>query len=443
MPVELSGHYSKRRLLRTVAPSVLMMLISSVYGVIDGLFVSNFAGKTNFAAINLVWPAIMVVASLGIMVGTGGSALVAKTKGEGKLSEADRIFSMLIEFAILLGVILGSIAFLFMPTIVGWLKADAEMIYPAVLYGRILVAAMPVSMLQMAFTPFFMTAERPDLGTKFTIICGIVNIVFDALFIGILKWGVAGAAIATIMAQAVGGIGPLIYFSTRRNHSSLHLKLTSWHRRPISKACLNGSSEFVANISFSVVSICYNLQLMNYLGQEGVAAYGVIMYSGMIFYSLFMGYNIGVSPIIAYNYGAQNHAEMHSLLRKSVILVLWCGVLMTLLSEICARPMAQIFVGYDTELWNLTTRAIRIYMLSFLLAGYNAFASAFFTALNNGLLSAAVAFGRSFFFEIGCVFLLPILMGSDGIWSSVVVAEVLCFFICIALIMKMRHRYGY
>lgn len=441
--VELSGHYSKQRLLRTVFPSVLMVMITSIYVVIDGLFVSNFTGKTNFAAINLVWPVIVVFASLGVMVGTGGAALVSKTKGEGDNDKANRIFSMLVEFAAVLGVVLGFVVFLLMPTIIRWLQADEAMFAPAVLYGRILLVALPFGMLQQAFTPFFMAAERPDLGTKFSLISGVANIIFDALFIVVFDWGVFGAASATLISQAIGGLGPLVYFSTKRNHSSLRLSLVGWERSAIVKTCLNGSSEFVGNISYSVVSICYNLQLMRYMGQDGVAAYGVVMYTVMIFYSLFWGYNYGVSPIVAYNYGAQDHAELHSLLKKSAVLIMWGGVLMLLLAEVFAQPVTRIFTSYDPELWRLTTYAFRLYLISILFGGFNVFVSAFFTALNNGPLSATISFVRSFVLEVGSVFLLPLLLGPDGIWFSVVVAEIICFAASVVIIRLMRKRYHY
>lgn len=442
MQIELKGHYTQKRLVQTVVPSILMVLISSVYGVVDGLFVSNFAGKTPFAAINLVWPAIMVVSSLGVMVGVGGSALVAKIKGEGDEVKANKIFSMLIEFSMAIGLVLGVLSFVFMPQIVDWLGSDQQMAYYSILYGRMLAAALPFSILQMTFTPFFMTAERPDLGTKFTIICGLVNIVLDAIFIGWLHWGIAGAAAATIASQMVGSIGPLLYFSTKRNHSSLKIRITpiEWH--PIRKACVNGSSEFVANISFSVVSMCYNWQLMQYLGQAGVAAYGIIMYAGMIFYSVVSGYNIGVSPIIAYNYGANDRKEMHSLLKHSLIIMGVIDLVCLVSSELSAPLVARIFVGYDAELLQLTTVAFRIYMISFLFSGYNAFTSAFFTSLNNGVVSAVLSFTR-FVFEVASIFILPLLLGSAGIWISVVLSETFAILLSGTAIVTFRKRYGY
>lgn len=442
MQIELKGHYTQKRLVQTVVPSILMVLISSVYGVVDGLFVSNFAGKTPFAAINLVWPAIMVVSSLGVMVGVGGSALVAKIKGEGDDVKADKVFSMLIEFSVAVGLVLGILSFVFMPQIVDWLGSDQQMAYYSILYGRMLAAALPFSILQMTFTPFFMTAERPDLGTKFTIICGLVNIVLDAIFIGWLHWGIAGAAAATIASQMVGSIGPLLYFSTKRNHSSLRIKITPIELLPIKRACVNGSSEFVANISFSVVSMCYNWQLMQYLGQAGVAAYGIIMYAGMIFYSIVSGFNIGVSPIIAYNYGANDRTEMHSLLKHSLIIMGVIDLVCLVSSELSAPLVARIFVGYDPELLQLTTVAFRIYMISFLFSGYNAFTSAFFTSLNNGVVSAVLSFTR-FVFEVASIFILPLLLGSAGIWISVVLSETFAILLSGTAIITFRKRYGY
>lgn len=442
MQIELKGHYTQKRLVQTVVPSILMVLISSVYGVVDGLFVSNFAGKTPFAAINLVWPAIMVVSSLGVMVGVGGSALVAKIKGEGDEVKANKVFSMLIEFSMAIGLVLGVLSFVFMPQIVDWLGSDQQMAYYSILYGRMLAAALPFSILQMTFTPFFMTAERPDLGTKFTIICGLVNIVLDAIFIGWLHWGIAGAAAATIASQMVGSIGPLLYFSTKRNHSSLKIRITPIEWNPIRKACVNGSSEFVANISFSVVSMCYNWQLMQYLGQAGVAAYGIIMYAGMIFYSVVSGYNIGVSPIIAYNYGANDRTEMHSLLKHSLIIMGVIDLVCLVSSELSAPLVARIFVGYDPELLQLTTVAFRIYMISFLFSGYNAFTSAFFTSLNNGVVSAVLSFTR-FVFEVASIFILPLLLGSAGIWISVVLSETFAILLSGIAIITFRKRYGY
>lgn len=442
MQIELKGHYTQKRLVQTVVPSILMVLISSVYGVVDGLFVSNFAGKTPFAAINLVWPAIMVVSSLGVMVGVGGSALVAKIKGEGDEVKANKVFSMLIEFSMAIGLVLGVLSFVFMPQIVDWLGSDQQMAYYSVLYGRMLAAALPFSILQMTFTPFFMTAERPDLGTKFTIICGLVNIVLDAIFIGWLHWGIAGAAAATIASQMVGSIGPLLYFSTKRNHSSLKIRITPIEWNPIRKACVNGSSEFVANISFSVVSMCYNWQLMQYLGQAGVAAYGIIMYAGMIFYSIVSGFNIGVSPIIAYNYGANDRTEMHSLLKHSLIIMGVIDLVCLVSSELSAPLVARIFVGYDAELLQLTTVAFRIYMISFLFSGYNAFTSAFFTSLNNGVVSAVLSFTR-FVFEVASIFILPLLLGSAGIWISVVLSETFAILLSGIAIISLRKRYGY
>lgn len=443
MDIELSGHFTNRRILQSVFPSILMMLVVSVYGIVDGLFVSNFAGTTAFAAVNFVMPILMISGSLGIMIGTGGSALISKTMGEGDPNKANRIFSMLIRFALVLGIIISVLFFFLLPNLVSLLGADEGMFSPCVLYGRFCLLAMPAFMLQMAFHSLFMTAEEPQMGTSLSIACGVVNIIGDALFVGLLGMGVVGAALATGIAQLVGGFYPIYYFSSRRNTSSLKMVPAPFEWKHIGQACMNGISEYVGNIAFSVVSMGYNFQLMHYIGQNGVSAYGVIMYVGMIFVSIFVGYNIGITPIIGYHFGAQNHAELHNLLRRSLWLTFLIGGLVVILCQVSASATSRIFVGYDLVLFQLTTKAYRIYCFSFLLCGVNMFVSALFTALNNGLISAVAAICRSLVFELGCVFLIPLLFGIDGIWMAVNVAEFLTCILCGVLVLSFRHRYNY
>lgn len=443
MKIELSGHYTIRRLLLSSLPNVLMMIVSSIYSIVDGLFVSNWAGTTPFAALNIIWPGLMVVAALGLMIGTGGSALVSMTMGQGDKERADRLFSMLIRFAFLLGVVFAVPMFLFMRPIAIALGAEGELIKDAVIYGRILAAALPFFILQMAFQSFYMTAEKPRLGTILSIVCGLTNMVLDALFIVGFHWGIAGAAAATAMAQLVGGAWPLWYFTSKRNTSSLHLSKTGWDGKALLHACTNGLSEYVGNIALSIVGMCYNLQLMRYIGENGVAAYGIIMYIGFVFAAIFIGYNLTVAPVVGFNYGAQNHAELRSLLRKSLTLMSIAGLVMTAISEAASRPMSAIFVSYDADLMALTVRALRLYMLSFLLCGINMFTSAWFTALGNGVVSAIAAFTRTLVFELGAVFILPMVLGIDGIWMAVNVAEVLACILSISLLFAFRKRYHY
>lgn len=415
-----------------------MVLITSIYSIVDGFFVSNFAGKSGFAAVNLMFPVIMMVAALGLMVGSGGAALVAKIKGEGYPQKADRVFSMLVYVVLALGVVCGALFAVFAPTVARWLGADAGMMRECVVYSRLCMIGMPGFVLQMAFQSFYMAAERPQLGTVMSVVCGVVNIVLDALFVWGMGMGVAGAAIATSASQLVGGIFPLVYFGSHRiNRGTLHLLPRARVIWPyVWKACSNGLSEYVSNIAMNVVSICYNLQLMRILGQDGVAAYGVVMYLAFVYAAIFIGYNIAITPVIGFHYGAGNVAEQRSLLRKSLAIIGVCGIAMTLVAELFASPMARLFVGYDAALTALTTRALRIYMLCFLICGWSMFASALFTGMQNGVVSAVAAFARSLVFELGCVWLLPALIGTDGIWLAVDVAEALTLILCGFLLLR-------
>ena len=436
MEITLSGHYGYRRIVRSVLPSIGMVLITSIYSIVDGFFVSNFAGKSGFAAVNLMFPAMMMLGSLGLMVGSGGGALVAKVKGEGYTEKANRIFTMLVRFTAQLGIVMGALFALFTPTIAHWLGADEGMMQECVIYGRICMIGMPGFVLQMAFQSFYMAAERPQLGTIMSVVSGVVNIALDALFVWALHWGVAGAAVATAVAQLVGGVFPLIYFGSRRlNRGSLTMLRHTRVLWPyIGKACSNGMSEYISNIAMSVVSICYNLQLMRFLGEDGVAAYGIVMYIAFVYAAIFIGYNIAITPIIGYHYGAQDIGEQRSLFRKSIILITIIGLLMTMTAELFSSPFARLFVGYDAELTALTTKALRIYMLCFLICGISMFVSALFTALQNGVVSAVASFARSLVFELTCVWVLPAIVGIDGIWWAVNVAEVLTLILCTFLV---------
>ena len=436
MEITLSGHYGYRRIVRSVLPSIGMVLITSIYSIVDGFFVSNFAGKSGFAAVNLMFPAMMMLGSLGLMVGSGGGALVAKVKGEGYTEKANRIFTMLVRFTAQLGIVMGALFALFTPTIARWLGADEGMMQECVIYGRICMIGMPGFVLQMAFQSFYMAAERPQLGTIMSVVSGVVNIALDALFVWALHWGVAGAAVATAVAQLVGGVFPLIYFGSRRlNRGSLTMLRHTRVLWPyIGKACSNGMSEYISNIAMSVVSICYNLQLMRFLGEDGVAAYGIVMYIAFVYAAIFIGYNIAITPIIGYHYGAQDIGEQRSLFRKSIILITIIGLLMTMTAELFSSAFARLFVGYDAELTALTTKALRIYMLCFLICGISMFVSALFTALQNGVVSAVASFARSLVFELTCVWVLPAIVGIDGIWWAVNVAEVLTLILCTFLV---------
>ena len=442
MKIQLSDHCTYKKLFFFCISPVVMMVFTSIYGVVDGFFVSNFVGKIPFAAVNLVMPFIMVLGGVGFMVGAGGSALVAKTLGEGKQERAYRYFTIMIKLTAVFGVILSVVGIIFIRPISTVLGATPAMLEDCVLYGRVVLAFNTAFMLQNVFQTFLATAEKPKLGLAVTVTAGIVNIVLDALFIAVFKWGVAGAALATGIGQCVGGVLPLIYFS-RPNSSRLRLVKAKMMAKPLIKACINGSSELMSNISSSIVSVLYNLKLLKFAGENGVAAYGTLMYIQFIFVAVFIGYTIGTTPIISYHFGAENHDELKSLLRKSLLIMGSVGIVMMVLAWALASPLATVFVGYDLELFEMTKHAFKIFAFAFLLAGLNIFSSSFFTALNNGGISAAISFLRTLIFQMLSVLILPIFFGLDGIWSAITVAEVLAFAVSVTFLIVNRKKYNY
>ncbi len=424
-------------------PLVGMMVLISLYSIVDGLFVSNLVGTTAFAALNLIWPALGFVGALGLMVGSGGAALVSKTLGEGDPARANRYFSMAVEFILLLSVLSAIPLYLWMEPLARALGAEGEMVGQCVIYGRICALGMPAFMMQMGIQPFFMVAERPQMGAQVSFISGLVNIGLDALFIIVFDWGLAGAAAGSMLACCVGAFVPLLVFVRKGTRSTLHISPARFEASPLWRSCSNGLSEFVGNISFNVVAMCYNLQLIAFYGENGVAAYSVILYLGFIFIAVFTGYNMTVSPLVGFNYGARQGGELRSLLRNSLVLMLSLGAVLAVVAEVLAGPVSRLFVGYDEELTALTIHATRLYSPCFLLSGLTLFLSAWFTGLNNGPVSALVSFSRTFVFELGCVFLLPLLFGMDAIWLSACVAEVLALMLGAFLLLRHRGKYGY
>lgn len=442
MRIQLSDHFTYRRLFRFVLPSILMIICTSVYSIVDGFFVSNFVGKTPFAAINLVMPVLMAVGTIGFMIGTGGSAIVSKAMGEGKKEQASQYFSMLIYTSFIIGVLISIAGFLFMRPISEVLGATGELLENCVLYGRILFCAMPFFILQYAFQSFFVAAEKPLLSLKVNIAAGLTNAVLDYLLIVVFPLELAGAAIATIVGQVIGGIVPILYFA-RKNDSPLRLMKAGFNGRILRDTCINGSSEMVTNLSSSVINVLYNFQLMKFAGENGVAAYGVVMYVNIIFMAIFLGYSMGSAPIVSYHYGAGNHQELKNLFRKSIRFLLGSGIILVVLSEIFAEPLVKIFASRDAELLAITIRGFRLYALSFFVMGFNVWGSAFFTALNNGAVSAAISFLRTLVFQIIAVLLLPLIFGIDGIWLSIVVAEVLSLAVTGFFLVTRKKRYQY
>ena len=440
--IQLSDHFTYPKLLRFALSPIMMMVFTSIYGVVDGLFVSNFVGKVPFAAINLVMPFTMVLGGLGFMVGTGGSALVAKTMGEGDHETARRYFSMMVIFTLILGIASSVIGIAVMRPVSYLLGATDSMIDDCVVYGNTVIAFTTAFMLQNVFQTFLSTAEKPKLGLAFTVAAGVTNMVLDALFIAVFRWGVLGAALATGISQCVGGILPLLYF-LRPNSSLLQLAKTRLEARALLKACTNGSSELMSNISGSIVGMLYNWQLLRYAGEDGVAVYGVLMYIQFIFIAIFIGYTVASTPIIGYHHGAANHAELKNLLKKSVVLNIIVGAAMVLAAQLLSAPLANIFVGYDQELSLLTQHAFKPFSYAFLLIGFNIFVSSFFTALNNGAISAVISFLRSLVFQIISVLVLPLILGLDGIWWSVAAADIFACVISVVFLVVKRKQYHY
>lgn len=442
MSIQLSDHFNYSRLLRFCLPPIVMMIFTSIYSVVDGFFVSNWAGKTPFAAINLIYPFIMILGGVGFMLGAGGSALVAKVLGQGDKERANRYFTMMVTATVVAGVILSVLGIALLRPIAYALGATADMVDDCVLYGRIVLCFNTAFMLQNLFQTFLTTAQKPKLGLLATVCAGVTNMALDALFVAGFRWGIAGAALATGLSQTVGGVLPLIYF-LRPNDSLLRLRWTKLEFKPLLQACTNGSSEMMNNISGSLVSMLFNFQLMRLAGEDGVAAYGVLMYVNFIFLAIFIGYTIGAAPIIGYHYGAENHNEVKNILGKSLKLMAGVGVAMTLLAWVLAAPLAKIFVGYDRELMEMTRRAFHICSFMFLVAGVNIFASSFFTALNNGLISAVISFLRGLVFQCASVIVLPIFLKLDGVWLAVVVADVCSLLVSLAFLLAKRKKYGY
>ena len=443
MKIQLSEHFTYNKLLRFVFPSIVMMVFTSIYSVVDGLFVSNFVGKTALASINLILPFLMGLSALGFMIGTGGSAIVAKTLGEGDPKRANSYFSMLVYVTAIGGIILALLGMLLVPSVASFLGAEGELLSNCILYGRISFISMPAFMLQNVFQSFFVTAEKPKLGLAVIITAGVTNMILDLLFVGILGFGLAGAAVATVCGEMIGGLFPIFYFS-RKNSSLLRLGKTQFNGRILMQTCVNGSSELMTNLSSSIVNSLYNIQLMKFAGENGVAAYAAIMYVNFIFIAIFLGYSIGSAPIISYHYGAGNHGELKNLYKKSLQLVGSWGILLFVLAQFLATPLAKLFVGYDSTLLAMTQTGFRIYSLVYLINGFNIFGSSFFTALSNGVVSAVISFLRTLVFQIGAVLILPIVFGGiNGIWSSVTVAELLTLCITITFFVRQRRKYHY
>lgn len=440
--IRLSDHFNYFKLLQYTAPSIGMMVFTSIYGVVDGFFVSNFVGKTPFTAVNLIYPVVMILGCIGFMFGTGGSALIAKTMGEGEEEKAARVFSLIVYVSAAGGAALAVLGLIFLRPAAVLLGAEGQLLENCVTYGRVLVMGLPAFVLQYEFQCLFATAEKPKLGLYVTVAAGVTNMVLDALFVGLFSWGLVGAASATVLSQCVGGVLPLIYFG-RPNSSRLRLTGTSFDGDALKKTCTNGISELLSNVSSSLVGMLYNFQLLRYAGEDGVAAYGVLMYVNFIFVAIFIGYAVGVAPVVSYHYGAENRGELRGLLKRSFALIGVCSAVMFCVAELLARRLAEIFVGYDAALMDMTLRGFLICSFMFLFSGFTIFSSSFFTALNDGLTSGLISSLRTVVFQVAAVLILPLTWKLDGVWMSVVVAEALSVAASILFLIFKRKKFGY
>ena len=442
MKIQLSDHFTYGKLLRYTLPSIVMLVFTSIYGVVDGFFVSNFVGKVPFTAVNFIMPVLMILGAFGFMFGTGGGALIAKTLGEGKPEKANGLFSLIVYVSAACGVVLGVLGMVSIWPAASALGAQGQLLEDSVAYARIVLMAVPAYILQFEFQCLFSTSEKPVLGLYVTIAAGCTNMVLDALFVAVLRWGLEGAAAATALSQFVGGAVPLIYFA-RPNGSLLRLGRADLDGRALWRACTNGASELMSNISMSVVSMLYNAQLLRYAGEDGVAAYGVLMYVSLVFQAVFIGYAVGTAPVIGYHYGAQHHEELRGLRRRSMAIVAVFAAAMFAAAQWLGRPLSLLFVGYDEGLLSMTVRAFSIFSFCFLFSGFAIFGSSFFTALNDGLVSAAISFLRTLVFQVAAVLVFPLIWGVDGIWLSIVAAEVLAVAVTAAFLWGLRKRYRY
>ncbi len=442
MKIQLSDHFNYRKLLRFTMPSIIMMIFTSIYGVVDGIFVSNFAGKTPFAAINLIMPYIMLFGSFGFLVGTGGTALISKTLGMGDKQKANQIFTLLTWVCIIGGLILTAVSMLLLKPAAILMGAKDQILTDCITYGLIVLPATAAYITQFAYQSFCVAAEKANLSLVMTVVSGVCNIVLDALFVAVFRWGLIGAAAATSIAQFVGAVIPLVYFA-RPNKSLLRLTRCRMDWSALLRTFTNGSSELMTNISMSIVGILYNLQLIHYAEDDGIAAYGVIMYVNLFFIAMFIGFSIGTAPLIGYNHGAQNHKELKNLFKKSMVVLAVTSVVMTGTAIALSGPLALIFVGYDEALMKMTAHGFMLYAFSFLACGFNIFGSSMFTALNNGFISALISFFRTLVCQVAAVLLLPLIWELDGIWLAVVIAELTAMGITVGCFLLFKKKYHY
>lgn len=443
MKIQLSDHFTYSKLIRFTIPSIVMIIFTSIYTMVDGFFISNYVGKTAFASINLIFPYIQILGGMGTMLGVGGSALVAVTLGTGDTHKARKYFTMMTYLMAIVGVVCTLLGFLFLEPMAHVFGATEAMMDDCLIYGGTCLIFNTVWLMQYGFQSYLVVAEKPKFGLMVTVLAGLTNMILDFLFMAVFHMGVFGAALATGMSQCVGALVPLLWFISKKNTSHLRFEKTRIEFKPVLRACANGASEMLSSVSGSITGILYNLQLMKYAGEDGVAAYGVVMYAAFIFMGVFMGYSSGSSPIMGYHYGAENKKEMKNIMKKSMILLSCSAVFLTGAAFASAETLASIFVGYDAALKALTTRAFIICSIPFLFMWFNVYASSFFTALNDGAVSAAISFMRALVLPVTSIIVMPLLLGLNGVWFSFTTSELLGIIVSLVFLLGKRKKYGY
>ena len=440
--IQLSDHFTYKKLIRYSIPMIGVLILTSIYGVVDGLFISNVEGDIAFSAVNLILPGVMMFSSIGFMMGSGGAAIVSKTLGEGKKEKASQYFSMIVYFLIIIGIVCAILGCILTKQISSLLGASEKMEKYCIEYGRVLFLFLPFMMLQYMFQSFFAVAEKPNVGLLITLCAGITNAIGDYLLIVVFRLGITGAAVASGASMVVGSVPAIIYFAFKKD---LKFKLvpTKFDWKALGHTMSNGSSEMVTNISMSFVNMLYNAQLMKYYGENGVSAYGVIMYVGFIFSGCYMGVSQAVAPVVGYNYGASNEEELKNVFKKSLIILAVMAIFLTGSAEALSKPLAYVLFSHNEELLKLTTYAIRLYAIGYTISWINIFGSAFFTGLNNGLVSAIISFGRMLVFQLATIFILPLIFDSTGLWLAMPVSEVFSLIVTVTFFITMRKKYNY
>lgn len=440
--IRLSDRFTFRTLLRFTLPTIVMMVFSSLYVIVDGFFVSNYASKAAFTAVNFIMPYLMILGSVGFMFGTGGGALIAKEIGEGNVAKAREHFTLIVTTSVVCSLILTAGGIALLRPVASAMGATGELLELCVLYGTIFLAGLPFYILQYEFQCLLVTAERPRLGLVITVAAGVTNMVLDWLLVGVFPLGVAGAAAATVAGQIIGGGLPLLFFARNRT-SPLRFVCFRFDGTALFRTCTNGSSEFMSQVAMSLVGFLYNVRLLAVAGEDGVAAYGVLMYVSMVFQAIFIGYAVGSAPIVSFRHGAGNRRELRGVFRRSLVIIGVTACLMLAAGEWLSAPFSRLFTAGDEGLYGMTVHAFRIFSLSFLFSGFAIYASSFFTALNDGLTSALISFLRTLVCQVAAVLLLPLAFGLDGIWMSTVAAEIAAVLISVPFLIAKRKRYGY